>query len=152
MRIFKTLLLVLAASGTAATGVAAQSKADRAAVHAAVLDYVEGFYEGDTVKLARSIRTDVYKYGFSRRDTSYRGTVMPWSRFISYAEREKQNGAPRAKAPKTIELLDVMDQTAAAKLTAFWGVDYLLLGKFDGKWMITHVLWQSTPPSKAARK
>ncbi|MBC7790917.1 MAG: nuclear transport factor 2 family protein, partial [Anaerolineae bacterium] len=38
---------------------------------------------------------------------------------------------------------DVLDQTASAKLTAWWGTDYLLLGKYDGKWMISHVLWQS---------
>jgi predicted lipid-binding transport protein (Tim44 family) len=37
--------------------------ADREAVRRAVLDYVEGFYEGDSVKLARSIRPEVYKYG-----------------------------------------------------------------------------------------
>jgi hypothetical protein len=39
----------------------------------------------------------------------------------------------------------VLDQTASAKLTASWGIDYLLLAKYDGRWMITHVLWQ-TPP------
>ena len=35
--------------------------------------------------------------------------------------------------------------TAAAKVTAYWGTDYLLLGNFDGRWMITSVLWQSPP-------
>ena len=42
-------------------------------------------------------------------------------------------------------LLDVLDQTAAAKVTAWWGTDYVLLAKQNGKWMITHVLWQSYP-------
>lgn len=41
---------------------------------------------------------------------------------------------------------EVQDQTAAAKLTASWGTDYLPLGKQDGRWMITHVTWQSHPP------
>ena len=31
---------------------------------------------------------------------------------------------------------------ACAKLRAQWGIDYLLLARFDGRWMITHVLWQ----------
>ena len=55
-----------------------------------------------------------------------------------------------ATAPKEIALLDVADQTASAKLTATWGIDYLHLAKFDGKWMITQVLWQS-PPKAAAK-
>jgi hypothetical protein len=128
----------------------AQTSADSAAVRVAVLDYVEGFYEGDTTRLVRSVRPDVYKYGFWRhRDsTSYHGSQMTWRAFHDYANRVKArgNGAP-PNAPKTIELLDVQDQTAAAKLTAWWGTDYLLLGKYDGRWMITHVLWQSPPPT-----
>ena len=37
----------------------------------------------------------------------------------------------------------------AAKVTAWWGTDYLLLGKFDGRWMIRDVLWESPPsPNK----
>lgn len=37
------------------------------------------------------------------------------------------------------------NQTASAKLTAWWGTDYLLLAKYDGRWMIRQVLWQSPP-------
>ena len=36
-----------------------------------------------------------------------------------------------------------MNQTASAKLTAAWGVDYFHLAKYGGKWKIVHVLWQS---------
>jgi Putative lumazine-binding len=132
----------------------ALAQADTAGVRAAVLDYVEGFYEGDTAKLVRSVRPDVYKYGFSRhRDsTTYRGSQMTWEGFHRYANGVKQRGGRGAppNAPKTIELFDVQDQTASAKLTAWWGTDYLLLAKYDGRWMITHVLWQSPPRQAAA--
>lgn len=130
-----------------AAGVASgQSAADSASVRAAVLDYVEGFYEGDTTKLVRSIRPEVTKYGFWRhRDsTSYKGEAMPWAEFLSYARGVKARRQPApATAPKEIVVFDVQNQTASAKLTAWWGTDYLLLGKYDGRWMISHVLWQS---------
>ncbi len=131
----------------------AQTAADSAAVRAAVLDYVDGFYQGDSTLLVRSVRPEVYKYGFARhRDsTTYRGMQMTWAGFHRYANGVKARGgrgAP-ANAPKVIELLDVLDQTAAAKLTAWWGTDYLLLARFDGRWMISHVLWQSPPPRAA---
>ena len=130
-------------------GVAAQTAEDRNAVRQAALDYIEGFYEGDTVKLVRSIRPEVFKIGFWRHNdsTSYGPSQqMPWSEFLAYAGRVKaRNQPPPSNAPKDVVLLDVLDQTASTKVTAWWGTDYLLMGKFGGRWMITHVLWQSPP-------
>ena len=128
----------------------AQAPNERDLVRRAVLDYVEGFYEGDTVKLVRSIRPDVHKFGYwiPRDSSKYAGEGMAWSEFLSYANRVKANKrfAP-ATAPKDVTIFDVLDQTASAKLVAYWGVDYLLLARYDGRWMITNVVWQ-TPPKK----
>ena len=126
--------------------------ADREGVRRAVLDYVEGFYEGDSTKLLRSVSPAVRKSGYYRahRDSAYRESVMSFPEgFMRYARGVKE-GRTRtpANAPKEVQLLDVLDQTASAKLTAWWGVDYLLLGRHDGRWMITHVLWQSPPGAR----
>ena len=69
--------------------------------------------------------------------------------FRSYVEGVKtgRNQTP-PNAPKTITIFDVQDQTASAKLTAFWGTDYLLLAKENGRWVITHVLWQTPQPAR----
>lgn len=129
----------------------AQSAADTIAIRAAVSDYVEGFYQGDTVRFNRSIRRDIHKFGFTRDRTTgrYTGSRMPWEYFLESAE-EVRNGTDTAPpdAPRTIELLDVLDQVAVAKLTAFWGIDYLTLAKYDGTWMIQQVLWQTHPPRR----
>jgi hypothetical protein len=50
---------------------------------------------------------------------------------------------------KDVLIQDVMDQTATARLSAWWGVDYMQLGKFDGKWKIVHIIWQSYPKAAA---
>jgi hypothetical protein len=124
----------------------AQSAADSAAVRRAALDYVEGFYEGDSTKHVRSVRPDVFKYGFwlPRDSTRYQGEPMTFAEFLGYTRRMRaRNAKTPPAAPKTVQLLDVQDMTAAAKVTAFWGVDYLLLGKFDGQWMVSSVLWQT---------
>ena len=126
----------------------AQQAGDRAAVQRAVLDYVEGFYEGDTIKLKRSVWPEVRKFGYSkpRGAADYRGMAMPYDGFMSFALGvQAGRNRPPADAPKQIEVFDVQDQTASAKLTAWWGTDYLLLAKLAGRWMITHVLWQSQP-------
>lgn len=123
----------------------------RGGVEQAAIDYIEGFYEGDTTKLVRSVRPEVYKYGFaySRATKEYRGEQMTWTEIIGYAKSVRASGrATPATALKRVEILEVLDQTAAAKVTAWWGSDYLLMGRFNGTWMITHVLWQSPPPGE----
>ena len=141
--------LMTAFLACAPVSVAAQDGADSAGVRAAVLDYVEGFYQGDSTRLVRSVRPEVVKYGFfvPGDSTRYRGEPMTFAEMHAFANSVKRNNrtAPPT-APKEIELLDVQDQTAAAKLTAWWGTDYLLLAKYEGRWMIVQVLWQSPPP------
>jgi hypothetical protein len=140
------LALIAIAAATPAT---AQRSADREQVRAAVEDYVVGFYQGDSARLVRSVSPEVSKYGYSRQQQSgeYRGMSMPYPSFMRFAQgvREGRNRPPEDPV-REIVILDVQDQTACAKLIAWWGTDYLLLGREDGRWMITHVLWQSPPP------
>lgn len=147
----RLLLLMVAVLVLSPVRLCAQQPDDRAAVRRAVLDYVEGFYEGDTIKLQRSVWPEVRKYGFARGEggAGYRGMAMPYPAFMGFA-RGVQAGRnrPPAGAPKEIRIFEVQDQTASAGLTAWWGTDYLLLAKIDGRWMITHVLWQSPPPRR----
>ena len=148
MRPVSPLMVVVLAAALSRPAFA-QGPADREAVRLAVLDYVEGFYEGDSTRLVRSVWPQVRKYGYwrPRPDTAYAGEAMPFAEFLSYAGSIKsgRNKTP-AGAPKEIVVYDVQDQTASAKLTAWWGTDYLLLAKEAGRWMIIAVLWQSPPP------
>ncbi len=145
------LLGIMMTAGTVTPSHAQSPASQRDGVERAALDYIEGFYEGDTAKLVRSIRPEVYKYGFSysKAAKAYRGEPMSWAKIIAYAKSVKASGKPTpASAPKQVDILEVLDQTAAAKVTAWWGTDYVLMGRFNGTWMITHVLWQSPPPKE----
>ena len=84
-----------------------------------------------------------YGYWLESDTTEYVGEPMPWDEVIGYAQRVGERGNQAAPdAPKLIQILDVQDQTASAKLTAWWGTDYLLLARHDGRWMVRMVLWQ----------
>lgn len=129
----------------------AQNGADRDGVRRAALDYIEGFYEGDASKLRRSIRPEVTKFGFFQEGgtAAYGSEPMSFDQMLEFAERVRTTGrgGPPANAPKEVILLDVQDQTAAAKIVAWWGTDYLHLAKYEGRWMILHVIWQTPPPA-----
>jgi hypothetical protein len=144
-------LLFLLALLTATVPAAAQTDADRAAVRQAVLDYVDGFYQGDSTLLARSVSPEVRKNGYWRAhaDSAYHPSAMPYPAFFRFAAGVRAGrNLPPAGAPREVVVFDVLDQTASAKLTAWWGTDYLLLGREGGRWMITHVLWQSPNPPR----
>ncbi len=125
------------------------AQTDKTSVVNAVTDYVDAFYYGDTMKIHNSISPIVVKYGYYRAKdkTTYEGEPMSFQQMLDYASSVKKRGvSPNvAKFPKQIDVLDAQDQTASAKLIAWWGTDYILLSKVNNKWMITHVLWQSSP-------
>lgn len=145
MRVTRSLT-VLIVLGLAASAAIACSAHDRAGVERAVLDYVEGLYELKPELIERSVHPELVKFGFARRspDDDWRVIPMSYERLHEIAGTYyKEAGGPPPGAPKTVEVLDVLNQTAAAKLTADWGVDYFHLAKYDGRWKIVHVLWQS---------
>lgn len=147
MKTFAHSILIVALCLVAST-VVAQTADDRAGVERAVLDYVEGIYEVKPEMIERSVHPELQKFGFARRsvDDDYRVIPMSYERLVELAGSyyKEEGGAPEG-APKKVEILDVLDQTASAKLTASWGIDYFHLAKYDGKWKIVHVLWQSVP-------
>ena len=136
---------VLVILGMTGVGPAA-TEADEKAVEAAVRDYVEGVYEADPDRIRRSVHPDLQKFGFARRspDDEYRVIPMTFDQLVELAATYNADGSKvPSDAPKEIVVLDVLDQTASARLTAAWGVDYFHLAKYDGRWKIVHVLWQT---------
>jgi Putative lumazine-binding len=129
--------------------------ADREAVRQAALDYVEGIYNVDPSRIERSVHPKLAKLGFYRppADDAYRpGASMTFERLIEIAKNFNKEGKLRKDAPKEITVYDVLDQTATVKLVAEWGIDYMHLAKFDGKWMIVNIIWQSHPKKSIAQK
>lgn len=115
-------------------------------VERACLDYLEGFYEGDTAKLIRSLKPTLYKFGYWKNKTTSNydpDEHMTYAEALAYAKKVMEKKSfPKPGAPKKIEVLDIMNTIAAAKVTAWWGVDYILLAKKDERWMIEQVLWE----------
>ena len=99
----------------------AQASGDEEAVHRAALDYIEGFYTGDSALLVRSVHPSVYKYGFwlPKGKMVYEGEQMPYSEFLKYAAgvKARGKGAP-PNAPKEVKIYEVQNETASARVTA----------------------------------
>ena len=125
-----------------------QSSDERERVRQAVLDYVEGVYQVEPARIERSVHPDLSKRGFWREKgkDGYTTGKMSFAALVEVAKNWNKSGKLPKDAPKEITIFEVQDQTASAKLVAEWGTDYFHLAKYDGKWMIVNVLWQSPPP------
>lgn len=125
----------------------AQAAADKAAVHQAALDYVEGIYLVDPTRIERSVHPDLTKRGFWREPSKsvYEPqSTMTYAQLVALAGSWNKAGN-RDLAIKKVEVLDVLDQTAVAKVTANWGIDYMQFAKYDGRWKIINIVWQAHP-------
>ncbi|HEV8508562.1 MAG TPA: nuclear transport factor 2 family protein [Chitinophagaceae bacterium] len=115
-------------------------------VSKACLNYIEGFYEGDTTKLIKCLMPSLYKYGYWKDKTSGKYASdgnMTYRQALDYAKNvfDKKHFA-KADAPKKVEVLDIQNTIASAKVTAWWGIEYVLLSKQNDNWMIEQVLWE----------
>jgi len=131
------------------TSAKASNGPDYQAVESAILDYVEGIYEVDSTRIERSVHPQLRKrgYWYNAKEAAYRDNLdMTYDQLVHLAASWNKSGKRAGdSSPKKIEIYDVNDRTASAKLTAEWGIDYFHLAKLDDKWMIMNVLWQSIP-------
>ena len=136
-----TLLLISVAPAVA--------QSNTQGVHDAVEDYLEGLYQAAPERIERSVSKDLVKFGYWRQsaDEAYAPSPMNYEQLKQLASRWNVNNRMKLddKTPREIVVLDVLDKTAVAKLTAQWGIDYFQLEKIDVKCMIRHVLWQAHP-------
>ena len=123
---------------------------DERAVRQAAMDYIESVYNVNPAQVERSVHPELVKRGFfiKRGETAYTPATMTFEQLVELSKNYNKNGNIPKDAPKEVVVFDVSDQTASAKVTAVWGIDYMHLAKYDGKWKIINILWQS-PPKKS---
>jgi hypothetical protein len=146
-RVLTAAAIALSVTATPASPSAQAGKDDREAVRLAALDYVEGIYGAQPDRIERSVHPTLVKRGFYKKDAGgpYVESPMTYEQLVKLAGNWNKDGK-RDTSIKKVDVLEVLDQTAVAKVTASWGIDYMLLGKYDGRWKIVQILWQSHPP------
>ena len=143
MLVFVSLLLALA------TEARAQSPADAAAIKQAALDYIEGWYEGNAERMERALHPELAKriVRTSKEGYSSLGQMSAMS-LVQGTRRGGGKQTPKERQQKDVTILDVFEYAASVKVVASDWVDYLLLEKAGGRWVIVNVLWELKPEKK----
>ncbi len=127
----------------------AQSATEAAAIKQTALDYIEGWYEGNSERMERAVHPELAKRivhtnaeGRSRLDQMGAMTLVMGTR------RGGGKNTPPEKQQKDVTILDVYENAASVKVVASEWIDYLHMAKFGGRWVIVNVLWELKPQKK----
>jgi hypothetical protein len=111
---------------------------DVAAIREIALDYVQGWFEGDSRRMVRALHPDLVKRGvFDGRISTLGAAEM-----IEYTVQ----GGGRSFTgdnPVRVTVIDVFNSIAAVKIESGKYMDYLHLVKAEEKWKILNVLWMA---------
>ena len=114
---------------------------DLEAIVATALDYYLGWLDGDADRLASSLHPEARKRAVVDHGSGALALdeldIPPW------LERVRTRGAlDLARDPEVI-VLDVMRDTASARVLSQRYVDYLHLARFGDRWLIVNVLYET---------
>jgi hypothetical protein len=138
---------VLALAAATATPLVAQTAADSAAIRAAALDYIEGWYEGNAERMERAVHPELAKRIVNVDPRNGRNSLGQQSAMTLVQNTRSGGGkeTPVAEQRKDVRILDIFGNTASVRVDASTWVDYLQVARWRGRWVIVNVLWELRP-------
>ena len=124
----------------------AQTASDSAAIRAAALDYIEGWYEGSGERMERALHPELAKR-IVNTNPNGRNSLGQQSAMTLVMSTRGGGGknTPADQQRKDVRILDVFGNTASVRVDASTWVDYLHVAKWNGRWVIVNVLWELRP-------
>lgn len=115
----------------------------------AAYNYIDAFYKADTTLAHKSVHKEVRKVGWWYNDKKKAFTdnlEMPFDKLVALAKKWNATGKrANEKSVREVEILEVSDKIAVAKVTAVWGIDYLNMVNTKDGWKSINIIWQSKP-------
>ena len=124
----------------------AQSEPERDAIKRTALNYAEGWYEGNADKMESALHPDLAKRIVRTNDKGQSGLgQMSAMSLVQGTRGGSGKQTPAAEQQKDVTILDITGGAATVKLEMRDWVDYMHIGKFNGKWVVINVLWEMKP-------
>ena len=139
-------ILVIIFLATVVTVNAQTTDADREAIKRTALNYAEGWYEGNADKMESALHPDLAKRIVRTNDRGQSGLgQMSALSLVQGTRGGSGKQTPVAEQQKDVTILDVLGGAATVKLEMRDWVDYMHIGKFNGRWVVINVLWEMKP-------
>ena len=139
------IVLFLLIAGSTFSAVA-QADPEREAIKRTALNYAEGWYEGNADKMESALHPDLAKRIVRTNDKGQSGLgQMSAMSLVQGTRVGSGKQTPAAEQRKDVTILDMLGGAATVKLEMRDWVDYMHVGKFNGRWVIINVLWEMKP-------
>ena len=115
---------------------------DKAAVVETVLDYFEGWFDGDAARMERALHPDLAKRALSDDAKSLDETTARW--MIDATGRGVGKGRDPGDRRIEVEVADVYGSIANATVHSTVYREYVQLARTEDGWKIVNTLWQWT--------
>ncbi|HEX6125889.1 MAG TPA: nuclear transport factor 2 family protein [Pyrinomonadaceae bacterium] len=140
------LFLLFTALVLFAAPLVAQSDPEREAIKRTALNYAEGWYEGNADKMESALHPDLAKRIVRTNDKGQSGLgQMSAMSLVQGTRSGSGKQTPAAEQQKDVTILDMLGGAATVKLEMRDWVDYMHIGRFNGRWVIINVLWELKP-------
>ena len=136
-------LVIVLAGSILAINAQTVTEADKSAITATALDYIEGWYEGNPERMERALSPDLAKR-IVMTSPEGRSQLQQMSAMglVQGVKRGGGKNTPKEKQQKDVTILDIYENAACVKIVASDWIDYLQVAKFNGRWVIVNVLWE----------
>jgi hypothetical protein len=123
---------------------------EKAAIERVAMDYIEGWYEGDAVRMEQALHPELVKRAMipDAEGKEYFQNLTK-ADMVKFTDAGGGKKIPVDERRINIDILDVFKTMATVRVESASFVDYLHLGKTEGDWKIVNVLWL---PNVADRK
>jgi hypothetical protein len=116
---------------------------DAAAIEACILDYFEGWFDGDATRMDRALHPALAKHAVDQGPTRANGLDLTTK--TEMVEATRQGVGRRRDRPDRairIEIAAVSDNMASVIVHSAVYVEYVLLARTSDGWRITSTLWR----------
>lgn len=120
--------------------------ADKNAIKNTALDYIDGSFSGDEVRMERALHPELNKVIPVKMPKANKTMLDKMgASFLIEGTRAKMGMLPEEKRNIQVTILDIMEDIAMVKVLSAMYYDYLQVGKINGEWKIINVLWVMNP-------
>ena len=131
-------------------GAVQQQANEEAAIRATALDYVEGWYTGDAARMERALHPELAKRIVNTNPQNKRSSLGQQSAMTLVQSTRNGGGkdTPPEQMQKDVVILDIFQNAASVRATMSGWIDYMLMAKWNGRWVIVNVLWEQKPQAR----
>ena len=144
MKTYLAIALLIASTANAQT---AQDSAD---IRATAMDYVDGWYTGDAARMERALHPELAKRIVNSNPVGR--SALGQMSAMSLVQGVRNGGGkdiPAEQQQRDVKILDIFENAASVRATMSGWVDYMHIGRYNGRWVIVNVLWEFKPDARA---